>query len=229
MKRGNKKWRFAGVLALCALLLSGCRFGGGGHDENDVAVRLINGVPNAPELSVAVDGQRVWRHSVYRNNTGYQTVPAGTYDVNVASGGVPILAYKPLAFEKGQAYTVLALGLLRGGETPAEVRVFADDAGERVPSDKARLHFINAAPGMGSADVLVNNIVGLKEVEFGRRSEAILLQDGAYDIKVNVADSVETLIGPVNVRLEPGHSYTLVAMGQPSTHSLTLEAYPDRY
>lgn len=111
--------------------------------------------------------------------------------------------------------------------TPPAFRVFSDAQGERVPDGKVRLRFINAVPGLGAMDVLFNNIVGLDDVAFGHRSDALLLDDGNYDIKVNTAGDVVSVIGPISLRLEPGRAYTLVAMGRPSARGLTLEAYPD--
>jgi len=203
-----------------ALLLGGCRHGGDG----DVAqVRLINAVPDPGELSVAVDGHPVWRRSPYGNNTGYQKIRQGTYNVEVAAGGEA--AAKPIDFEKGKAYTVIALGVARA--TPPAFRVFADERQERVPDGKARLHFINAVPGPERMDVLFNNIVGLKRIAYGHRSEALLLNDGTYDIRVNAAGDVSSLIGPVSLHLVSGRAYTLVAMGRHPARGFTLEAYPD--
>ena len=203
-----------------AFLLGGCRHGG---DGDTAQVRLINAVPDSGDLSVAVDGHSVWKHSPYRNNTGYQKIRRGRYQVEVAAAGPA--ASKAIEFEKDKDYTVIALGVAR--TTPPAFRVFADDKGDRVPDGKARLHFINAAPGLGRADVLFNNIVGLERVAFGHRSEALLLDTGTYDIKINLTGDVMSVIGPVSLRLESGRAYTLVTMGRRSAHGLTLEAYPD--
>ena len=181
-------------------------------------------MPDPGELSVAVDGHPVWKHSPYRNNTGFQKIHPGRYNVEVAAGGPP--ASKPIAFEKGKDYTVIALGAAR--TTPPAFRVFTDDPDEgRVPDGKARLHFINAAPGEDRLDVLFNNIVGLERVAYGHRSDALLLETGTYDIRVNEAGAVASLLGPLSLRLESGRAYTLVAMGRRPDRSLTLEAYPD--
>ena len=77
-------------------------------------------------------------------------------------------------------------------------------------------------------DVLFNNIVGLEQIPFASRSDPLLLDPGTYDLKVNESGGYVTpLIGPVSLRLEAGHSYTLVAMGQRHASTLALEAYPD--
>ena len=201
-------------------LLGGCRNGG---DGDTAQVRLINAVPDPGELSVAVDGHSVWKRSPYRNNTGYQKIRQGRYNVQVAAGGPADT--KPVAFEKGRQYTVIALGDARNA--PPAFQVFADAEEGKVPDDKARLRFINAVPGLTRMDVLFNNIVGLQRVAYGHRSDALLLDDGTYDIKVNTSGEVAPLIGPVSLHLERGRAYTLVAMGRSPARPLTLEAYPD--
>ena len=74
----------AGVLA--AVLASGCRTGG--HDDGAASVRLINAVPDAGGLDVSVNGKRVWKQAEFRSNTGYKSVSAGTYPVQIDADGL---------------------------------------------------------------------------------------------------------------------------------------------
>lgn len=209
----------------CALLVPGCRQH---SDSDDVQVRLINAVPDADALDVAVDGQRVWKGASYRSSTGYQGMAAGTYGVQVgATAGNPLLASRPLAFQKGRTYTVLALGLTRDVGTPAQIQVLTDNDTPPLPVGKTGLRLINASPGAASLDLVVNNIVGTEDVRYGRRSPLLVLDGGQYDLKVAEAGTANSLAGPVNLRLEAGRAYTLVAMGNVGDQPMTLDAYPD--
>lgn len=215
------------VGALCALLGAGCRTGsqsGGGTAQ----VRLINAVPDAGGLNVSVDGRRVWTRAVFRSNTGYQGVRAGTYPVRLdsASFGATLLV-RPLSFEKGHEYTVLALGQMRNGGRPAEAQVIEDEPPGRVEPGKTTLRLVNAALGLEPVDLVVSNIVGLQNVAYGKRSPALTLDGGSYDLKIVPAETPDALVGPITLRLEPGRAYTLVAMGRASDGTLSLEAYPD--
>lgn len=217
---------FACLLGLSALLVSGCRYGS--HGDEDASVRLINAVPDGGGLNVSVDGQRVWKRSLFRSNTGYQGLSAGNYPVRMeAADAGTTLMVRPLLFEKGHAYTVLALGQVRSGGRPAEVEVLEDDARRGKEVGKATVRFINAALGLTPLDLVVNNIVGLNSVSYGRRSQALMLEGGSYDLTIVAADTPDSLVSPVTVHLESGHSYTLVAMGRVADQSLSLEAYPD--
>ncbi len=192
-------------------------------------MRLINAVPDAGALTVAVDGQRVWKSALFRSSTGYEGIAPGDYSVRVDAGsqGAMLLTNRPMSFEQGHAYTVLALGTVRDAGTPAQVQVLTDDPPASVSGEKAGLRLINTAPGGGPLDLVVNNIVGLEAVAYGQRSGVLLLDSGSYDLKVAAADTPDAVAGPIHLRLEAGHTYTLVAMGQASNQTLSLEAYSD--
>ena len=215
------------VGALCALLGSGCRTGS--HSEGGEAqVRLINAVPDAGGLNVSVNGRRVWTRALFRSNTGYQGVGAGTYPVRLDSATFgATMVVRPLSFEKGHEYTVLALGQMRNGGRPVEAQVMEDEVPGRVEPGKTTLRLVNAALGLGPVDLVVNNIVGLQNVAYGKHSAVLTLDGGRYDLKLVPADTPDALVGPITLRLEPGRAYMLVVMGRVSDGTLSLEAYPD--
>ena len=83
----RKSFGLSGLLfvgALGALSVSGCRLNQR-SDGGTAQVRLINAVPDAGGLNVSVNGQRVWKRALFRSNTGYQGVSAGTYPVRLDS------------------------------------------------------------------------------------------------------------------------------------------------
>ena len=214
--------------AVAALGVSGCRYGNHTDDGSPASVRLIDAVPDAGGLDVSVDGRRVWKQASFRSSTGYQPVASGTYPVRLeADGSGATLLTQSLSFDKGRSYTLLALGQARGGE-PARVQVLTDDTPAHPPADKAALRLVNAAPGTPAVDLVVNTIVGLKEVAYGRRSAPLLLDGGHYDLQLAAPGTADMLVGPVSLNLAPGKSYTLIAMGRTGNQSLSLEVYPDK-
>ena len=215
------------VGALVIVGVSGCR--NKTPDAGDMAsVRLINAVPDAGGLDVSVNGRQVWKQATFRSSTGYQSVSAGTYPVTLdADGPGTTLLTQSLSFDKNRSYTLLALGQAGGGN--AQVQVLPDEKPERIAPGKASVRLVNAAPGTPPIDLVVNTIVGVKSVEYGRRSEPLALDGGPYDLQLAAAGTAAMLTGPVHLTLFPGHAYTLIAMGQPgSRQSLTLESYPDK-
>ncbi len=216
------------VGALAVLGTSGCR--NGAHDAGGAAsVRLINAVPDAGGLDVSVNGQRVWKRATFRSSTGYQAVSAGTYPVTLDADGPGVtLLTRSLSFDKNRNYTLLALGQV-SSKNNTQVQVWPDEKPERLAPDKASVRLVNAAPGTPSMDLVVNTIVGVKDIAYSRRSEPLALDGGPYELQLAAAGTATMLTGPVHLALLPGHAYTLIAMGQPgSRQTLSLEAYPDK-
>jgi len=205
-----------------ASLLPGCRTN---SQSDDVQVRLINAVPDSGGLTVSVDGQRVWKNAQFGSSTGYQGISAGTYQVSLDSQSLGTLpsARPAMTFEKGKRYTVLALG--RG--LTATAQVWEDSAPNTLPMGKVEMRLIQAVPNEGPVDLVINNIVGLKSVGYGRRSQTLLLDRGSYDLKVVAADTPDLLAGPISLRLDAGHVYTLVTQGQSDSSAMSLAAYSD--
>ena len=216
------------VGALAMLGVSGCR--NKTPDTGDAAsVRLINAVPDAGGLDVSVNGRRVWKRATFRSSTGYQAVASGTYPVTLDADGPGVtLLTQSLSFDKNRNYTLLALGQAGGGNA-AQVEVLPDEKPDHLAPGKASVRLVNAAPGTPSMDLVVNTIVGVKDIAYGRRSEPLALDGGPYDLQLAAAGTATLLTGPVHLTLFPGHAYTLIAMGQPgSRQTLSLEAYPDK-
>ena len=205
-----------------ALLGAGCKTKSDGGDG--ARVRLINAAPSADGMTVSVNGERAWKNAAYRSSSGYQTIAAGTYPIRMDAAKLSASPARTLSFHKGHAYTVLALGA--AGSRGAQLEVL-EDAAATLDGGRAVLRLINASVGGKPLDLVVNSIVAAKSVPYGNRSGALALDGGAYDLQIAAADTPNILAGPVSLRLEPGRSYTLVAMGDPDDGSLTLEAYPD--
>ena len=214
------------VSALSALFVSGCRYGSHNPDGSMAYVRLINAVPDAGGLDVSVGGRRVWKRSEFRSSTGYQAVSSGAYPVEIDAAGLgTTLLTESLSFGRQQNYTLLALGQAGSG---ARVQVLPEEKAEHLAPGRASVRLINASPGTPALDLVVNTIVGVKSVGYGRRSAPLSLSSGRYDLQLAVPDTPEMLVGPVSLDLKAGQSYTLIAMGRTGDQSLSLEVYPDR-
>ena len=212
----------AGIGLGSVLLGAGCKTKSDGGDG--ARVRLINAAPKADGLTMSVNGDRAWKNAAYRSSSGYQTIAAGTYPVRMDAAKLGSVPARSLSFDKGHAYTVLALGANRGGGARLEV---LEDAAAAPEDGRAGVRLINASLSGRPLDLVVNSIVAAKSVPYGRRSGVLALDGGTYDLQIAAADTPNILAGPVSLRLEPGRTYTLVAMGDPDDGGLSLEAYPD--
>jgi hypothetical protein len=215
----KKKWGWGAALLALTAALGGCRHA---SNSNAAQVRLIDAVPVQGPLSVSVAGETVWKHLSYGNSTGYQGIKPGAYQVEVSTDRQT--TSKSISFVKTQRYTVLALN----DPMPRHLsfRIFPDISNVSLPPGKALVYFINAAEVPSGVDLLINNIVAFPHDVYGHRSEPLLLGAGSYDVKVNPSDEVTSLVGPVILKLDPGHVYTLVAMGGRRI-VVSLNVYPD--
>lgn len=93
-------------------------------EGDDVLVRVIHAAPDAPEVDVLANGAILGGLSEvpYFTASGYLTVPAGTYDLEVrpAGGmaGSAVITANDTALTAGSIYTVIAIGLLADGLQP---------------------------------------------------------------------------------------------------------------
>jgi len=98
--------------------------------EGVAKVRIVHASPDAPAVDVALKGGPVlFRNLAFNQISGYGTVPASAYNLEVRPTGTTTVAL-PLdgvAFESGKVYSVFAVGLL-AGET-LEVVVVEDTFG----------------------------------------------------------------------------------------------------
>jgi len=203
-----------------ALLGAGCRKHGASPGES--LVRLIDADSDAQEVAVSVDGKQTWKGAKFGSGTGFAGVPPGDYQVQAVSdegySGLDYITCRP-----NVAYTVLILG--GGPSAPPRMRIFADPPISSDEPNRVRLRFIDAAEGLEAADMLLNNVVAFAGEPYGSRSDELQVDAGDYDIKVNAAGRVQSLIGPIPLRCQPGRAYTIVASG-PRTN-VSVNVYDD--
>ncbi|BDI31775.1 hypothetical protein CCAX7_38260 [Capsulimonas corticalis] len=224
------------LTALSALVLmvssAGCRRHRSVNLEDGAAVRIINAVSGSEELTLSVNDRDAWHGNRFRSTSGYRGTEPGNYSISMATNAAQAgtSSSVPIRLEKGGVYTVVAVDPKHDGD-PLRTLIWKEDRGTPVPQDQARVLFVHAGPDLGPLAFLVNNIVAADATRFAHKSDPMLLNAGTYSFKVIAAESddVRPVIGPVDVRLEGGRSYTIIAMGRKSTNSLALEAYSDRF
>jgi Domain of unknown function (DUF4397) len=136
----------AGVLGLGTILLfAGC--GGGG----DTRLRVMNAVPDESSLDVLVDSVTVSSSLAYGTSTGYQTTKSGSHQVAVEpSGSSTSLLQQSVTLASGSDTTIIASNF----SSNIANLVFTDD-NSAPASGNFKLRIVNAAPGLGPADVYI--------------------------------------------------------------------------
>nr|WP_239640674.1 DUF4397 domain-containing protein [Haloferax denitrificans] len=82
------------------------------------SVRVAHFSPDAPEVDIVVaGGPTLFSGLAFGDVSDYETVPAGTYDLQVvlSSDGTVVLDLPGTALEGGRTYSVFAIGFATGG------------------------------------------------------------------------------------------------------------------
>jgi hypothetical protein len=90
--------------------------------------------------------------------------------------------------------------------------VSASSCGDSNNNDSAQVRFVHGATGTQAVDIFVNNDLVLEDVGFRDSSGYLEVDEGAANIKVNVAESTTSLVD-TTVSIAKDENYTVVASG----------------
>jgi hypothetical protein len=115
-------------------------------------LRVIHASPDAPAVDIYAAGQTtpLFTNVKYGDTTGYVTVPAGTYDVQIRPAGAaasssPVYSTGPLTLRTNATLSALAAGLLGSTDNAQAFRVLPLDEGFGNPADgRARVRIVHA-------------------------------------------------------------------------------------
>jgi hypothetical protein len=118
-------------------------------------VRVAHFSPDAPNVDVYVDGDRVLSDVPFRATSDYLEVPAGTRTVRITAAGDPDTIAFEGDVEVGEGdYTVAAMGELASEDSQFRPLVLEDDNSD-VGDDTARVRLVHASPDAPAVDVTV--------------------------------------------------------------------------
>ncbi|MEC5216845.1 hypothetical protein RCH09_001798 [Actimicrobium sp. GrIS 1.19] len=206
--------------------------------DNRAALRVAHFAPNVPAVDVFLKApgaansadNRALQNVAFPANSGYLTVPSGTYDASVALTGTlaGVLDLNGAALAPNTSTSVAAIGLLGGsGAQALQLKAFADD---RVPvAGKAKVRVLHLAPDAPAVDVVVLSGPGViaatavSNLAYPNATSASLqLVPGTYTLAV-VPTGAATPILPsaagVTVTLTDGQVATIAAIGCLNTSS----------
>jgi hypothetical protein len=183
----------------------------------DPHVRIGHCCPDAPNVDIHVDGSPAFESVAFGDLSDYATLDAGEHEVRVVpSGGSDAVIEADLDLETETAYTVLATGMLED----IEPTVLMDEPGE-VPSNKAHVRFIHAAPDAPNVSISVaDGPEVFTDVGFRGASDYEAVDDGTYDLEVRPTGADDVVLALDDISFDGGTAYTAIAIGQVSDNSL---------
>jgi hypothetical protein len=156
----------------------------------------------------------------FRGTIGPAEVAAGDYQVRVTPAGVPgtvVFDSGTLAFADGDDLTIAAVPNTSGGDAPISL-VALTGAGSLEILDVATptsIQVVHASPDAPAVDVLADGAALVSELAFPQATGFVNVPGATYTVAVTVAnDPGIVAIGPVDLDLEPGVRYSVLAVGE---------------
>lgn len=191
--------------------------------NHEAHVRVLHGSPDAPQVDVYVNDEKVDALSglEFGDLSDYVAVPGDTYAIKVcatADASVCPIDVPELAVENGTKYTIAATDVL-ASITP---QVITDDPSPTTDKTQVRVvHFSADTPAVdvltqdGSAKVVEN-------LAYPDPTDYLTLDAGSYDLKVCAnADNTVCPLDPGALDLAAGRSYSVFAIGSLEGETLT--------
>ena len=210
--------------------------GDGGGLLGTANVRVAHASPDAPNVDVYVDDERVLLDVPFRAVSDYLAVPEGARAVRItAAGDADTVAFDGELELAARDYTVAAIGELQGEDTEFRPVVLEDDNSE-IGGDQARLRVLHASPDAPAVDVTAagGDVVLFDGVPFG---ESGYVEVESNDYTVQIRGDTESNDGEVvadfDVSLNGGTVYTAIANGyltpddEPTDEDFTLDVTQD--
>ncbi len=176
-------------------------------------VRIAHFSPDAPNVDVYINGQKVLANVQYDKHSQYLDVPAkagALVEVRAtgsAADSKPAISVNA-DFAAGKNYTVAAIGKLAS----IQGKVYEDDV-TAPPEGKVKLRIIHAAPDVKPVDVVVKQGTSLAtKLAFPDATPYLTLDPGTYAVQV-VESGTKTPVVANDVILVSGGVYTVAAIG----------------
>jgi hypothetical protein len=211
--------------------------------DTDFQTRVAHLSPDAPNIDIYVEGERVREGISYGTVTDYRDLPPGTYTVQVVPAGEdPSEAVLEETVEVGDEDPTIdgllaVIGEVADENQPLEA-LFLDDDNSPVDPGTARVRVLHASPDAPAVDVVAgeNGDALFENVGFGE-SGYTEVPEGEYTLDIYPAGDRETSVFETDVSLAGGTVYSAFAIGylepegapadEPFEILLTEDSLPD--
>jgi hypothetical protein len=186
-------------------------------------VRVINAVSNGAQITLLADERTIFDNVKAAQVTDYKEMSDNAVKFSVRSADQPSASGEGVNREvmgDGQRYTAVVLPKDNGKDYG--LRVLHD---ELTPdSGKARIRVIHAAAGTGEVDVVLNGHSGelFSGLNFGNEGGFKDIDPTTGTLEVRRKDEKLQIATVKDMRLDAGHTYTVVIMGGPKAPLKTV-------
>jgi hypothetical protein len=187
-------------------------------------LRVVHASPDAPNVDIYVNGNRILKDFPYKDVSGYLSLPSGNYQIDIYPAGnmVSTVLSRKVTVESGKIYTLAAAGQV------SKLKLLAFEDQPTVPSGETKARFIHLSPDAPAVDIAVKKgDVIFPNVSFRQATQYLGLSPMTVDLEVRVAGSSNTVLSLPGVKLQPNKSYSILAVGtaagDPPIEALIIE------
>jgi len=197
--------------------------------------RIAHASPDAPAVNVTVGNDTVAENVSFGEVTDYVNTSAGTYNVTISAADDPatVVFEGNVTVEPREVVTIAATGEISttNAEEPFEPVVLSDDA-FTPDDDEAAVSVVHFSPDAPNVDVVAtetpaenetetpdeeaeNETMLAENVSFQNASDYVNVPEGNYTVEIRVAapDNDGDTVATVNLSVEGGTAYSVVAAG----------------
>jgi hypothetical protein len=173
-------------------------------------VRVFHTVPDAPNVDIYADDNRIVEDLAYGEYTDYLPVPEGTYKISLYATGsdTPVLS-NMLTVKGNSLKTVAAVDMLDNISLVA-----IPDANVPMETGKSMLRFAHLSPNAPAVDITLPDGTPLfQNVSFKNLTNYIAVPPGNYTVLVRLAGTTNNVLTVPNLNLGANNYYTAYAIG----------------
>lgn len=186
----------------------------------------MNAVPDEASLDVLLDNTSISSDLAYGTSTGYQSINSGSHQVAVEPAGASnTLLQQSISLASGSDTTVIASNF----SSNIANLVLTDDNSATTSGD-FKIRIVNAAPGLGPADVYIvapatdlNTVSPIvSNLAFGAAAGYQSLTAGSYEVVLTPVGEKFAAVDTGSLTFAAGQVRTFVGLNSPSGFTDTI-------
>jgi hypothetical protein len=209
------------LLPLVTPVATACSATLGVGQSTDSCLRVIHAAPDAGPVDVYIGEAPIAEGLEFGAASTFAAAPNGEQQLRVVPAGAPV----------DQAVIDMTQGLTAGSAAQIVVSGLADDlqatiAGvdlRALPENQARVRVVHASPDLDPIDVAVaGGSTPFEGIEFRSQSGYVVFDAGTYGFQLRETGTETLLLEALDVPIEPGMVYDIVAIGQSENGTLQM-------
>lgn len=191
--------------------------------SEQAAVWVVQGVTGLPNVDIYLNDTLIVPRMAFNAITSRALpVNAGSYQFSLVQAGQTPETEGAVLFKEGVAVEAGETTILVASGTPEAMQLYVvPQVLDPIEAGKARVVLVNAASGIGAADLTVNDVTRIEALEVGEAGDEIILAEESYGFQI-LTDG--KLIVEATQQIRAGYAYTALLLNDtaPGTFKLVF-------